>query len=128
MTLYSHEGAEPAPLPFRITMPDGFTRTDPETFTPEEIAAAGYVEAPAAPSYDPDTHLAPVWRGGEWFAQALSAAELAELAEQRRLAAMPPPVTTRQAKLALFAAGKLEAADARSPGPVRLLRSSGNTR
>ena len=41
--LYSKNGSYPAPLPHRIVMPDGLTRTDASTFTEEEIAAAGYV-------------------------------------------------------------------------------------
>ncbi len=48
--LYSLHGARPAPLPFRITLPNGFTRTDPSTFTEDEILAAGftgpYIELP----------------------------------------------------------------------------------
>jgi len=49
-TLYSLHGARPTPLPFRITLPTGFTRTDPSTFTEDEILAAGftgpYIELP----------------------------------------------------------------------------------
>jgi hypothetical protein len=52
--LYSLNGNRPAPLPFRITLPNGFTRTDPSTFTEDEILAAGftgpYVEPPYAPA------------------------------------------------------------------------------
>lgn len=69
MTLYSHNRATPAPLPFRIMMPDGFTRTDPSSFMPEEIASAGYVEAPDVPEHDPETHHAPVWRETHWVVQ-----------------------------------------------------------
>lgn len=111
MPLYSLRGAEPAYLPFAITLPDGFTRTDPRTFTAEEIAAAGYVEAPRPPVYDRETHRAPTWNGSAWSLEPLSAEELAELAEQRRLAGMPGPVTRRQAKLALLAVGKLDEAE-----------------
>jgi hypothetical protein len=110
--LYSYEGAAPAPLPFAITLPNSFTRTDPESFTPEEIAAAGYTEASAAPEYDPETHHAPTWVGAAWVIEPLTAEELADREEQRRLAAMPGPVTRRQAKLALLAVGKLDEAEA----------------
>lgn len=109
--LYSRKGAEPASLPFAITLPNGFTRTDPTSFTPEEIAAAGYVEAPSAPEHNPETHHAPEWDGTAWVVPPLTGEELAEREEQRRLASMPKPVTRRQAKLALLAAGKLEAAE-----------------
>jgi len=53
--LYSQNGDRPQPLPFRITMPDGFTRTDPSTFTEEEIAAAGLIGPYIEPSYYPVT-------------------------------------------------------------------------
>ena len=88
MTLYSHNGAAPALLPFRIRVPDGNgtrSRTDPSTFTAGEIEAAGYVAADAAPApvggvparwhdgawrsapeYDPATEHPPVWSGIAW--------------------------------------------------------------
>jgi hypothetical protein len=40
--LYSNHQATPAPLPHRIRFADGSTRTDPTTFTPEELERAGY--------------------------------------------------------------------------------------
>ncbi len=42
MTLYSYQGQYPQPLPHRIRFSGGRTRTDVSTFTPEEIAEAGY--------------------------------------------------------------------------------------
>jgi hypothetical protein len=53
--LYSLHGARPAPLPFRVTLPNGFTRTDPSTFTEDEIIAAGFTGPYATPPYDPAT-------------------------------------------------------------------------
>jgi hypothetical protein len=53
--LYSLNGSHPEPIPFRITLPNGFTRTDPTTFTKEEIAAAGFIGPYAKPPYDPAT-------------------------------------------------------------------------
>jgi hypothetical protein len=55
MTLYSFNGSRPEPLPFRITLPNGFTRTDPSTFTEDEILAAGFTGPYTKPSYDPAT-------------------------------------------------------------------------
>lgn len=49
MTLYTKSNSYPAPLPFRITLSDGTTRTDPTSFTAEEIADAGYTVAPDMP-------------------------------------------------------------------------------
>lgn len=53
--LYSHNSARPEPLPFRITLPNGFTRTDSSTFTEDEITAAGFTGPYAEPDYDPAT-------------------------------------------------------------------------
>jgi hypothetical protein len=53
--LYSHNNARPEPLHFRITLPNGFTRTDPTTFTEDEIIAAGFTGPYTEPSYDPAT-------------------------------------------------------------------------
>lgn len=53
--LYSHNNARPAPLPFRITLPNGFTRTDPSTFTEDEITAAGFTGPYTEPDYDSST-------------------------------------------------------------------------
>lgn len=53
--LYSFNGCRPEPLPFRITLPNGFTRTDPSTFTEDEITAAGFTGPYTEPAYDPIT-------------------------------------------------------------------------
>jgi len=70
MTLYSLHGARPEPLPFRITLPNGFTRTDPSTFTEDEIHAAGFTGPYAPPPYDPPTeHLG--WVDGAYVVEPL---------------------------------------------------------
>jgi hypothetical protein len=43
MPLYSYKKQYPKEIPFRIKLSNGKTRTDPSTFTPEEIEDAGYV-------------------------------------------------------------------------------------
>lgn len=50
MTLYSHNGNYPESLPFRIILSNGNTRTDPSTFTDEEIFDAGYVSVDLPPT------------------------------------------------------------------------------
>lgn len=55
MMLYSFNGCRPEPLPFRITLPNGFTRTDPSTFTEDEITAAGFTGPHTEPACDPIT-------------------------------------------------------------------------
>jgi hypothetical protein len=63
--LYSDNGSRPAPLPFRITLPTGFTRTDPSTFTEDEIIAAGFTGPYTEPPYDPATEQLD-WTNGEY--------------------------------------------------------------
>ena len=77
MKYYSYNRKTPQPIPFRITMPDGITRTDPSSFTADEIAAAGYVEAPGPPAYNADTQARPVWDGAQWIERDLTAEEIA---------------------------------------------------
>lgn len=47
--LYTKNGSYPAPLPHRIRLSDGTTRSDASTFTSEEIADAGYIPAEEMP-------------------------------------------------------------------------------
>ena len=68
--LYSFRQQRPAPLPQRIRMPDGFTRTDASTFTQEEIQAAGYSGPYTEPSYNPSTKQL-LWVNGEYVIEAL---------------------------------------------------------
>lgn len=42
MTLYTKNGSYPQPIPFRIRLSNGSTRTDPSTFTEAEITDAGF--------------------------------------------------------------------------------------
>lgn len=46
--VYSKNGEPPQSLPFRIYVADGSSRTNPSTFTDEDLAEAGYfaVEVP----------------------------------------------------------------------------------
>jgi len=68
--LYSLHGSRPAPLPFRIRLPSGRTRTDPSSFTAQEIAAAGLDGPYEEPPYDPATQ-ALLWVGGAYLIQPL---------------------------------------------------------
>lgn len=53
--LYSHNNQPPTSLPERIRLSDGSTKTDSSTYTPDEIADAGYVAVSDPPPYDPTT-------------------------------------------------------------------------
>ena len=75
--LYSLNGSLPEPLPFRIKFPDGFTRTDPSTFTQEELTSAGYSGPYTQPSYDSKTEVLD-WDGSEYFVRPYNAQELEE--------------------------------------------------
>ena len=61
MKLYSYNGGYPSPLPSRIRLSNGMTKTDQSTFTPEDIADAGYVEAPVKPTLSQNEVLS--WNG-----------------------------------------------------------------
>ena len=50
MTLYSYRGNYPQPIPFRIRLSDGTTKTDPSTFTEAELSDAGYILVSYRPS------------------------------------------------------------------------------
>lgn len=65
MTLYSYQGAYPTLLPFRIHLSDGRTRTDSSTFTPEEIADAGYIAAGSPPTIESNQVLE--WHGDDFL-------------------------------------------------------------
>lgn len=54
MILYTKNGSYPATLPNRIIFSSGLSRTNPSTFTPEEIADAGYI-AVTQPDYNAET-------------------------------------------------------------------------
>lgn len=53
------------PLPNRIRLPDGSTRTDSSTFTEAELQLAGYTIAPDMPIHDTETHYCE-WVGSAW--------------------------------------------------------------
>ena len=93
MTLYSLHGARPEPLPFRITLPNGFTRTDPSTFTEDEIQAAGFTGPYAPPPYDMATEQLG-WVDGAYVVEPLP----------------PPPLGPTPIDLDATAAGILNAA------------------
>lgn len=70
MNTYSFKGHRPVPLPWRITLPSGFTRTDPSTFTEDELQAAGFTGPYTEPPYDPATQQL-TWDGTGYAVEAL---------------------------------------------------------
>ena len=82
MTIYTKNGSFPAEIPAVIYLSSGLARTDPLSFTPEEIAEAGYVAAPEQPAYDPATHQLD-WDGSDWVIAALPPQPLLPLSARR---------------------------------------------
>lgn len=75
MSLYSFDQGEPKGLPFKIRLSNGSVRTDPSSFTDEEIADAGYVYAGFAPAHNTETQKA-TWNGTAWVISDRTAEEL----------------------------------------------------
>lgn len=65
MTLYTKNGSYPQPIPFRIILSDGRSRTDPSSFSEEEIADAGYISVEDPPASILDTQILE-WTGTVW--------------------------------------------------------------
>lgn len=63
--LYSKNGSYPNQIPFRIRLSNGLTRTEPSTFTPEEIADAGYISVEDPPASILDNQILE-WTGTVW--------------------------------------------------------------
>jgi len=51
--LYSFRGEEPKEIPQRIRLPGGYTKTDPATFSEQDLIDAGYTGPFEKPDYDP---------------------------------------------------------------------------
>ena len=74
--LYTKNGSYPAPLPHRIVLSDGMTRTDRSSFTEEEILDAGYIAVDNPPIADYPNKLD--WDGNEWVIRIPNAQEISE--------------------------------------------------
>lgn len=101
--LYSYNGQYPKPLPFRIVLANGTTRTDPSSFTDLEIQQAGFAEVPDKPSTDLTQNV--VWDAAtlSWIVEPKTQEQLF----QERISQLPRVVTMRQARLALLSWGLL---------------------
>lgn len=77
--LYSFDRNFPVPLPDRIRLSSGATRTDRSTFTEEEILDAGYILTNPMPAHNPATQRV-TWNGSEWLVRDLTADEVSTLA------------------------------------------------
>ena len=68
MALYSLNGSYPQPLPNRIRLSNGKTKTDSTTFTDDDLSDAGYTLVADAPEAPSDVSFAQL----EWDADNLS--------------------------------------------------------
>jgi hypothetical protein len=75
MTLYSFKGQTPAPLPFRIFLSDGSSRTVPSTFTEEELRDAGFTGPFVYPEYDSKIQTIG-WNGSEFILRDYNESEI----------------------------------------------------
>lgn len=82
MTLYTKNGAYPAPLPERIRLSSGVTRTDSSTFTASQISSAGYTAVSEPPAQGEFQHL--IWTGTDWSLVDYTNDEIAEIHRQER--------------------------------------------
>jgi len=82
MTLYTKDGSYPAPLPERIRLSSGKTRTDSSTFTAAQISSAGYTAVSAPPAKGEFQHL--VWTGTAWSLVDFTDDEIAAIQRKER--------------------------------------------
>jgi len=76
MTLYSFNGAAPAPLPKSHLAADGTNYTALNQLPDAKLATLGYVAATGAPAFNPNTHKQS-YDGSEWETVALTEDETA---------------------------------------------------
>jgi hypothetical protein len=102
--LYSYKNRYPSTLPFRIVLPNGQTRTDPSTFTEEEITQAGFVAVSNPPNYNP-SYQKLFWGGTDWIVEEISVEDhrekrKAELKDRRYQEEISHPTidTTRESQ------------------------------
>lgn len=80
--LYSHNQQWPQELPFRIKLADGSTRTDPNTFTAEELTDWGYTGPFTRPSFDQYSEVLE-WSGAEFSVRPMTTEERQAVLDQQ---------------------------------------------
>lgn len=99
--LYSYKNQYPQPLPYRIRLPDGTTRTDPTTFIDSEIISAGFIPVANPPTITPTQALS--WDGSNWVVRDLNSNELEELATNYKQNLIKDIIENTQRRLDNFA-------------------------
>lgn len=113
MELYSKDKQYPKPLPYRIILSDGRTRTDPSSFTTQEIEDAGYTVAPDKPVVNAWENLN--WTGASWAVSDKPADQLKVEKEQQINALREQRVYTQ--KTITLSTGKTIPIDVRQNKP-----------
>lgn len=106
--LYSYKNQYPQQIPFRIVLSNGNTRTDPSSFTINELSDAGYVTVDNPPTIANTQFLSWNSESVNWVVRDKTEEEL----YLEYLATVPRTVTMRQARLALLQQGLLETVNA----------------
>lgn len=83
--LYSHNQQWPQELPFRIKIADGSTRTDPSTFSAEELTTWGYTGPFTRPEHDPHTEVLE-WSGTAFSVRPMTTEEHQAVVDQQWVA------------------------------------------
>jgi hypothetical protein len=78
--LYSYKNQYPQPLPHRIVLSSGRTRTDASTFTRAEILDAGYVPTTYPPQAEYPNRVD--WTGTEWIVREPNPGEIQQQVQQ----------------------------------------------
>lgn len=80
--LYSHNQQWPQELPFRIKLADGSTRTDPTSFSTEELTAWGYTGPFTSPTFDQYNEVLE-WSGTAFSVRPMTAEERQAVLDQQ---------------------------------------------
>lgn len=80
--LYSFNNEWPQPLPFRVNLPNGLTRTDPATYTPEELLSWGYTGPYVVPPFD-DKKEVLEWSGSDYTVRQMTQEEQQAIVDQQ---------------------------------------------
>lgn len=111
--MYSYNNGYPAPLPKRIVLEDGTTRTSLHEHGPVQLAEWGLV--PAQPKPTPAQDQVVEWGGNDWVVSDKTPEKI-EQDEMDARAALPP-VERWQFATACMLAGVITPAEAQAWGP-----------
>lgn len=83
MLLYSYKGQQPSPLPFRVRLDSGETRTSLEYLSVSELNSLGFIGPIEKPLFDEKTQRIH-WNGSEYEIEQIPEDEILEILEIQR--------------------------------------------